>query len=133
MEYTFEFGGVAQDVTVTATGVARVTEFRQLYEQLCNDPRFQAGTRILLDLRRLDLSEIPLMEAAKIGHSLAEFQTRCDGCAIAVVAEDPLTAVLIRAAGLGDGVDWLNVWVACSRAEASHWLECQIGLSSNRS
>ena len=133
MECTFEFGGGPQDVVVTATGVARVPEFRELYEQLCADSRFQPGMLVLLDLCKIDMSLIPLMEAPEIGHSLAEFADQCEGCAIAVLAHDPLTAVLIRAAELGDGLDRARVWVACSRPEALAWLESQVGLSSSRS
>ena len=133
MEYAFEFGGAPQDVLVTATGVARVPEFRELYEQLCADSRFRPEMRVLLDLCAIDMSLIPLMEAPEIGHSLAEFASQCEGCAIAVLAQDPLTAVLIRAAELGDGLVRTRVWVACSRAEALFWLESQVGLSSGRS
>jgi hypothetical protein len=128
MEHDFEFGGFPQDVTVTATGVARVSDLRQLYKQLFDDPHFKPGMRILLDLTGLDMSTIPMTEAKKIGYSLAELQHRCEGCAIAVVTENPLTAVLTRAAKLGEIAHRVDVWVACSHAEAQTWLESQIVL-----
>jgi hypothetical protein len=132
MECAFEFGGRPQDVVVTATGVARVPEFRELYQKLCADSRFRPGMRILLDLCQIDMSVIPLMDAPEIGDSLVDFADQCEGCAIAVVAKDPLTAVLIRAAELGHDLDHVNVWVACSRPEATAWLESQVSLSSSR-
>lgn len=133
MGCSLEFGGWPEDVVVTATGVARVPEFRELYDQLCADTRFRPGIRILLDLCGVDMSLIPLMDAPDIGHSLAEFADQCEGCAIAVLAKDPLTAVLIRAAELGDGLRRASVWIACSRSEASTWLESQVALSATRS
>ena len=45
MEHIFEFGR-SPGVTVTATGLARVSDFRQLFGRLCDDPRFEPGIRI---------------------------------------------------------------------------------------
>jgi hypothetical protein len=126
MEYAFEFGGSPQDVTVTASGEARVPDFKQLYEALCDEPRFEPGMLILLDLCDVDMSTIPRMEAAEIGIGLAELQDRCEGCALAVVARDPLTT----AAELDESTDRVDVWVACSRNEALTWLESQSALRS---
>ena len=126
MEHVFEFGGFPQDVTVTATGLARVSEFRQLFGQLCDDPRFEPGMRILLDLSGLDTSTVSIVE--EIGDTLGELEYRCEGCAIAVLAKSSLTTVLTRAAKLGQSTPRLVVWVVCSRAEALAWLESQIML-----
>lgn len=125
LEHIFEFGGFPQDVTVTATGVARVSDFRQLFGQLCDDPRFEPGMRILVDLSELDTSTVPMVEAMKIGYTLGGLAYRCEGCAIAVVAKRPLTAVLTSAAKLGESPR-LVVRVVSSRAEARTWLESQI-------
>jgi hypothetical protein len=126
MEYAFEFGGFPEDVTVTASGDARVSEFRQLFEDLCDQPSFEAGMRVLLDLGEVDMGAIPLMEAPKIGLSLAEFQDHCEGCSIAVVSRDPLTSVLTRAAEFRETVEHVDVWVAVTREEAREWLLLQI-------
>jgi hypothetical protein len=127
MEYRFEFGGSPQDVAVIASGVASVSDFGRLYENLCDQSRFEPGMLILLDLTEVDMSAIPLSEAPDIGRGLAEFRDRCDGCAMAVVCRDPLTSVLTRAGDIG-GTDWIDVWVACSRDEASTWLQSQLAL-----
>ena len=127
MEYRFEFGGAPQDVTVIASGVASVREFRRLYESLCDQSQFEPGMLILLDLTEVDMSAIPLSEAPEIGRGLAEFQDRCEGCAMAVVCRDPLTTVLTRA-GFDGTADWIDVWVASSRDEASSWLGSQHSL-----
>ena len=127
MEYRFEFAGSPQDVTVIASGAASVSGFGRLFENLCGQLRFEPGMLILLDLVETDMSAIPLSEAPGIGRGLAEFRDRCEGCAMAVVCRDPLTAVLMRE-GVGGGADWIDIWVACSRDEASAWLESQRAL-----
>ena len=128
MEYRFEFGGSPQDVTVIASGVASVSEFSQLFENLCDQSRFEPGMLILLDLTEVDMSAIPLSEAPEIGRGLAEFQDRCEGCAMAVLCRDPLASVLMRAGDIGGIAAWIDVWVACSPEEASAWLENQLAL-----
>jgi hypothetical protein len=127
MEYRFEFDGSPQAVSVIASGVASVSDFRRLFESLCDQTRFEPGMLILLEMTEVDMSVIPLSEAAEIGRGLAEFEDRCEGCAMAVVCRDPLTTALTRA-GLAGTPDWINIWVACSRAEASAWLESQRSL-----
>ena len=127
MEYRFEFGGSPQDVTVIASGAASVPGFRRLYESLCDQSQFEPGMLILLDLTEVDMSAIPLSEAPEIGRGLAEFRDRCEGCAMAVVCRDPLTTVLTRA-GFDGMADWIDVWVASSRDEASSWLGSQLSL-----
>lgn len=127
MEYRFEFTGSPQDVTVIASGAASVSGFGRLFENLCGQLRFEPGMLILLDLTETDMNAIPLSEAPEIGRGLAEFRDRCEGCAMAVVCRDPLTAVLMRE-GVGGTADWIDIWVACSRDEASAWLESQRAL-----
>ena len=127
MESRIEFGGSPQDVTVIASGVASVSEFSRLYETLCDQSRFEPGMLILLDMTEVDMSAIPLSEAPEIGRGLTELQDRCEGCAVAVVCRDPLSTVLTRE-GVGGTPDWIDVWVACSRDEASAWLESQRSL-----
>lgn len=128
MEYRFEFGGSPQDVAVIASGMASVSEFSRLYENLCDQSQFEPGMLILLDLTDVDMSAIPLGEAPEIGRGLAEFRDHCEGCIMALVCRDPLTTVLTRAAEIGGTADWINVWVACSRDEATTWLESQLAL-----
>ena len=132
MDYAFEFGGFPQDVTITASGYARVSHFRELFKALCDQPSFEAGMRVLLDLCDVDMSEVPRMDAPEIGRSLAEFQERCEGCSIAVVTRDPLTAVLTRAAEFSLSAEQVGVWVACTREEALTWLEAQTALHAER-
>jgi hypothetical protein len=128
VDYSFEFGGFPQDVTVTASGPARVAEFAHMFEALCDEPSFEAGMRILLDFCQLDMSEIPRVEAAKISRSLAALQDQCEGCAIAVISDDPLTSALLRAAEFRETVKQVDVWFAITREEAREWLLLQIGV-----
>lgn len=131
MEYTIEFGGTPQDVTVRASGLARVSGFRHLYEALFADERFTPGMLVLLDLTELDLAEIPGNGAGEIGRALGEFRERCEGCALAVVCTDPLASALIRRSRLGEDAPGVDVWIACSLEEARAWLESELALRSS--
>lgn len=97
MDWVFEFDQSPHDVTVTATGQSLATEFDQLFESLCADERFEPGMLILLDLRNLDLDRVPQMELAKVSEGLVALREKCEGCALAIVATQPLAASMIRA------------------------------------
>ena len=125
MEHTIEFGGSPQDVTVTASGMASVGQLSRMLSQLCEEPAFEAGMRILLDFTHLDMSAIPRMDAAQVSRALAALQDRCAGCSIAVIAHEPLTAALLRAAEFRETVEQVDVWFAITREEALAWLELQ--------
>jgi hypothetical protein len=133
VDYTFEFGGATQDVTGTATGLASVAQLRQFFQELCVQPAFEPGMLILLDFCELDLSEIPQMDASEISRGLAELQDRCEGCAIAVISQDPLTSALLRAAEFRETVQEVDVWFAVTHEEALAWLELQRALAEAKS
>ena len=128
MDWLFEFDRAPHDVTVTATGQALATEFGQLFEALCADERFEPGMLILLDLRNVDLNRVPQMELGKVSEGLGTLRDRCEGCALAIVCTQPLTASLIRSADVGGHAHWMQVWVANTVDEAITWLESQLAL-----
>ena len=128
MDWLFEFDRAPHDVTVTATGQALATEFGQLFEALCADERFEPGMLILLDLRNVDLNRVPQMELGKVSEGLGTLRDRCEGCALAIVCTQPLTASLIRSADVGRHAHWMQVWVANTVDEAITWLESQLAL-----
>ena len=130
MKYVFEFGGSPEDVMVIASGLARVSKFRNMLQELCADERFEPGMGILLDLCGLDMGEVADSEVVKIGDGLEELQDRCNGCALAVVCPHPLSAALMRHAELAGRAKDVHIWFAWSRHEARMWLESQIALRS---
>ena len=128
MDWVFEFDQSPHDVTVTATGQSLATEFDQLFESLCADEWFESGMLILLDLRNVDLDRVPQMELAKVSEGLVALREKCEGCALAIVATQPLAASMIRRADLGVAANWMRVWVACTVDEAATWLKSQLAL-----
>lgn len=128
MEWVFEFDQSPHDVTVTATGEALAPEFDQLFEALCADERFEPRMLVLLDLCDVDLERVPQMELERVSDGLATFREKCEGCALAVVATQPLAASMIRGVDFGGHAKWMRVWVACTVDEAVIWLESQLAL-----
>ena len=128
MNWHFEFDCSPHDVTIAASGQALATEFRQLFETLCADARFEPGMLILLDLRDVDLDLVPQMELERVSEGLGALQERCEGCALAIVCTPPLAASLVRGAHVGGHAHWMRVWVACTTDEAITWLESQLAL-----
>jgi hypothetical protein len=128
VDWVIEFDQSPHDVTLTATGQALATEFDQLFEALCAEKRFEPGMLILLDLRNVDLDRVPQMELGRVSDRLAALRENCDGCALAIVATQPLVASMIRGADFGGHADWMRVWVACTVDEAVTWLESQLAL-----
>jgi hypothetical protein len=86
MEFTFEFGGAPQDLTITASGVADVEGYVRMYADLVDDPRFRADMLILVEQSALDLSRCSNEEIEQIATSLAERDWRFPPRAVAIVA-----------------------------------------------
>ena len=58
MDFTIEFGGDPQDVTIALSGVATPEDFRHFNEARLSDERFRKGLVILLDASYLDTSQM---------------------------------------------------------------------------
>lgn len=125
MNWTVEFDQAPHDVTVTADGQARASEFGRLFEELCLDERFKPGMLILLDLSNVDMDLVPQASVGRSFNGLAALRDRCDGCALAIVCTTPLASSLMRAGDMGESVPWMNVWRALTADEAAAWLRTQ--------
>lgn len=58
VDFTIEFGGGPQDVTVTASGMADVAGFLRVNDKLKSDLRFRSDLAILYDFTELDMSRL---------------------------------------------------------------------------
>jgi len=128
VEWVFQFDQSPHDVTVTATGAAVATELDQLFEALWSEERFEPGMLVLLDLGNVDLERVPQIELGRVSDGLAAFQERCEGCALAIVATQPLAASMMRGVDFGGDARWMRVWMAWNVEEAVTWLESQLAL-----
>jgi hypothetical protein len=100
MEFTIEFGGDPQDVTITLAGVATPESFRRFNEARLSDERFRKGLVILLDASSLDTSQMSEVMFQEAVEPMLEREANDPPLALAIVAPDARTfkdAVLTRA------------------------------------
>jgi hypothetical protein len=125
MDFTIEFGGDPQDVTIALSGVATPEDFRHFNEARLSDERFRKGLVILLDASYLDTSQMSESMFQKAVEPMLERELNDPPLALAIVAPDARTfkdAVLTRA-HLGGRSSHRAVFV--SRKEALFWLNLQ--------
>ena len=125
MEFTIEFGGDPQDVTITLSGVATPGSFRRFNEARLSDERFRKGLVILLDASSLDTSQMSEVMFQEAVEPMLEREVNHPPLALAILAPDARTfkdAVLTRA-HLGGVSSHRGVFA--SREHAVSWLSQQ--------
>jgi hypothetical protein len=122
VEFSIEFGGDPQDVTITASGVGDPTGFVSLNERLLADPRFRAGLSYLIDLSELEVAELPQHDVEQIAGvgtaSTWDYPPR----AVAMVATNPATRAQAQLAVAYMGGSKSGHRVFATRDEAHEWL-----------
>lgn len=91
MQFSIEFGGDPQDVTITATGPADPAAFVRMNETLESDPRFKAGLTYLIDFSGLEAAHLPPSDVEQIAARGTESAWHHPPRAVAVLAPDPRT------------------------------------------
>ena len=91
VEYTIEFGGDPQDVTVTQRGAADLRSLRQFNADLVGHPRYRGGLLILFENSDLDLSGLSDAELEETAIDVIERDWDASPRAVAIVAPDPQT------------------------------------------
>ena len=122
MNYSIEFGGGPQDLTMTLTGAVDARSIRRFVEDLVAHPEYRAGMLILADLSALDTSGITAEQYESVSDVITGRDHRFPAKAIAIVAPDPRTfhdAVRHRAY-VGGSKSRREVFR--SRADATAWL-----------
>ncbi len=122
MEYSLEFGGNPQDLTMTLTGALDTSSIRALVYELVAHPEYRAEMLILADLSGLDTSSITAEEYESVSHVIAGRDDRFPAKAIAIVAPDAGTFAdaLRHRAYVGGSKSQREVFR--SREEATAWL-----------
>ena len=122
MEFTFEFGGAPQDLTITASGIADIEGYLRMYADLVEDPRFRSDMLILVEQSALDLSRCSNEAIEQIAISLAERDWRFPPRAVAIVAStrESSEGARMGIAFLGGSQSHRRLFT--SRAEALTWL-----------
>jgi hypothetical protein len=96
VEYSIEFGGDPQDVTITCSGRADIDGIKRLNEQLVSDFRFRPGMAMLVDSSALDTGRFSDGEMQEMTERVLERDWEFPPRAIAVVLPAPLTRELDR-------------------------------------
>ena len=91
MNYSIEFGGDPQDLTLTLSGALEASEIRGFVEELLANPDYRAGLLILADLSGLNTSGVSVEDYESISDVIAGRDDRFPAKAIAIVAPDSRT------------------------------------------
>jgi hypothetical protein len=127
VEFEIEFveGDSPADIEIALSGAPSPSSFVKLNEHLVGDARFRAGMKILADLSKLDVSDLPPDGVQDLSDTVVERDWYRMPAAVAIVApdEEAYNAALLYRAHLGGSKS--NRQVFRSRPEALAWLQAQ--------
>jgi len=125
VEYTIEFGGDPQDVTITQQGAADLRSLRQFNADLSEHPCYRGGLLILFENSDLDLSGLSDTELEQTAIDVIERDWDASPRAVAIIAPNPQTHTRERAivAHLGGSRSGRRIFT--SREAAVAWLREQ--------
>ena len=125
VEFTIEFAGDPQDVTITASGAADPADFKLMNERLLTDPRFRAGLAYLVDLSGLDVAELPQVDVEEIAERGSVTTWQYPPRAVAVFTTNPETFAQAQVAVAHMGGRKSGHRAFASRDDAVAWLREQ--------
>src|ERR1700674_4269239 len=97
VEHTIEFGGHPLfDVVITTRGSADLAGVKLFGEELITDPRFRAGSTILVDHSELDARTLTASDLREIGRIASGNAEQLGNTVFSVVVPDTLTFGLAR-------------------------------------
>ena len=125
MEFTIEFAGDPQDVTIVASGAADPAGFELMNERLMSDPRFRAGLSYLIDLSGIDVTALPPSDVEGIAERGSVNTWHYPPRAVAIVASNPETLAQTQIAIAHMGGRKSGHRAFATRDEAIAWLREQ--------
>jgi hypothetical protein len=125
VEYTIEFEGAPQDLTVTLWGTADLDSLREFNAELTSSPRYRGGMLILFENSYLDLSALSDRELEQIAVDGVEREWDSPPRAVAIVTLNSETRSRMRdiVGHLGGSQSRRRVFT--SREDAVAWLSEQ--------
>lgn len=91
MNYSIEFGGDPQDLTIKLSGLLDARSIQAFMQELASNPEFREGLVILADLSELDTTGLSLEEYDVVGDVISGRDNSFPPKAIAIVAPDSRT------------------------------------------
>lgn len=125
MEYTIEFGGAPQDVTVTTSGPATPEALSGYVRDLVDDPRFRPGMFILADHERMDASAVSADDVRDQARMMNDLDERIGPCKVAIVVPSTLEFGFARMYQAHSTQTQVDSQVFYSKADALAWLESE--------
>ena len=124
MEYTIEFGGTPQDVTITATGLADAKGLVGLVRDLVSSAPFRPGMLILEDYLAIDASKVTSSDLHAQADTVIQFSDQIGPSKAAIIVPSPVTFGYARMwQAYVDDRTAMESRVFYSRADGLEWLE----------
>lgn len=123
MQYTIEFGGRPQDVTITTSGPGTGDGLRGFVSDLVEHPRFRRGMYILVDHLALEASTLTGADVRAQADLVAALEEQLGPCHVAIVVQSRLAFGYARMYELHAAETSIHSRVFYSRAEGLRWLE----------
>ena len=123
MEWAVTWGGDPEDVCLTTSGVAQLTDLDALWREAVSDPRWRDGMRVLLDYRDSDWTHMSVNEIEQRAARLRDMGAQIGPQQIALVAGDLASYQAQRLVGLS--LDWrvpFHARLFTSLEAAREWL-----------
>jgi hypothetical protein len=123
MEYTIEFGGAPQDVTITTSGSASAEGLIGYITDLVASPRWRAGMTILVDHRLLDGRPLCAADIKAFATAVVKRDEQIGPSRVAIVVPNPLMFGFARMYELHAERSRAQSKVFYSHSDALSWLE----------
>jgi hypothetical protein len=123
VEYTIEFGGAPQDVTITTSGSASVDGMIGYIANLVASPRYTPGMSILVDHRSLDARPLTAADIKAFALAVVKRDEQIGPSRIAIVVANPLMFGFARMYELHAEESQVRSKVFYSHSDALSWLE----------
>ena len=125
MQYSIEFGGTPQDVTITTSGLADADGLIGFVRDLVASPRFRPGMFILVDHMSIDASRLTGADVRAQASVVVTLAQRLGPSKVAIVVPTPLTFGYARMYEHHAAESQVDSRVFYSRRDALAWLESE--------
>ncbi len=125
MEYTIEFSGSPQDVTITTSGPASRDGLVGFVQDLVDDLRYRPGMFVLVDHLALDASTINGDDIRAQAERVIRLEEKLGPCKLAIVVPTPLAFGYARMYELHTAETQIHSRVMYNRNDGLAWLDAK--------
>jgi hypothetical protein len=133
VEYTIEFSGSPQDVTITTSGPASRDGMVGFVQDLVDDPRYRPGMFVLVDHLALDASTITGDDIRAQAERVIKLEQELGPCTVAIVVATPLAFGYARMYELHTAETQIHSRVVYTRNDGLAWLDAKRQAKEQRS